>query len=290
MPPGCIKIIENYNSRSSLQMSNVTDEAKPRLKFLISTLKMCMSSSSASKAIIILYDNLQHKIKVNIASYLHEKLIKEIHSATKLIHGGQKCETLTLPYVAALVPAFNLTFPLSVKRSKKKKRTRRSLRNHSQDDDGSRIKKCEGPCQDLCHTHFKGAMSPMTTPPAKRTKITTVSPPKNRTKSTTSQIKSIISKEKPEEKSQEQSQEINLDSISTPTNGVAVHAKQEGPASPPTEVPVDDNTMPQHHKHHSRECPDQERCRELEQDRQHELELPHRLLSSSKLLQECKNS
>ncbi|EFJ07645.1 hypothetical protein SELMODRAFT_429668 [Selaginella moellendorffii] len=82
MPLGCIKIIENYNS------SNITDEAKPRLKFFISTLEMCKSSSSASKAIAILYDNLQHKIKVNITSYLHKKLIKEIYSTTKLIHNN----------------------------------------------------------------------------------------------------------------------------------------------------------------------------------------------------------
>ncbi|EFJ07585.1 hypothetical protein SELMODRAFT_429618 [Selaginella moellendorffii] len=76
MPPGCIEIIKNYKSGSSLQMSNITNEAKPRLKFLITTLKMHKSSSSARKAIVILYDDLQHKIEVDIASYLYKKLIK----------------------------------------------------------------------------------------------------------------------------------------------------------------------------------------------------------------------
>ncbi|EFJ04413.1 hypothetical protein SELMODRAFT_432440 [Selaginella moellendorffii] len=191
-------IIENYHSGSSLQMSNVTNEAKPRLKFLISTLEMCKSSSSASKAIVILYDNLQHKIKVNITSYLHEKLIKEIHSATKLIYSGQKCETLTLPYVTALVPALNLTFPLSVKVPPTTLQTRRKQECASKRrEDLLHKSNKEYEEEQEEEEDKKELLPPTTTPPAKRTKITTVSPPKNRTKSTTSQIKSIISKEKP---------------------------------------------------------------------------------------------
>ncbi|EFJ07614.1 hypothetical protein SELMODRAFT_429678 [Selaginella moellendorffii] len=256
MPPGCIKIIENYNSRSSLQVSNITDEVKPMLKFLISTPEMCKSSSSTSKAIAILYDDLQHKIKVDITSYLHKKLIKEIHLATKLIHSSQKCETLAFPYVAALVSALDSAFPLSVKVPPTTPQTRRKWECKSKRrEDLLHISEEEDEEEE--EQEDKKELLPLTmTPPAKRTKMTTGSPPKNRT--TTNQIESIISKEELEEKSQEQNQEINLDSITTPTNSVAVHTKKEGRASPPAKAPVDNSTMPQHREHHSKERPDQE--------------------------------